>query len=178
MLQEVKSFLELDLKLELSLEKSKITDPRKSPALFLGTEISISNHVYSFKGSKGQRLRSPSQIRMLAPLHRVFLKMISVGFMDGHRMGSPRFLWKNLNKDNIILLYNSVLRGYLNYYSFANNYNHLAASLSHRLKTSCAKLLAAKYTLGNTTKVLNKYGTDLKGADRIGFFRPPLQLKP
>jgi len=92
MLRDVDNYLKQVLKLELSLEKTKITDPRTEPALFLGTEIAISNHVYSCKGEHGQHLRAPSQIRMLAPLHRVYRKLISAGFMDGDNKGIPRFL--------------------------------------------------------------------------------------
>lgn len=129
LLLDIKDFLKRELKLELSMEKTKITNPRIKPALFLGTEISISRHVYSRKGKHGQFLRVPSQIRLLAPIQRIYEKMINVGFMDGDLKGTPRFLWKDLNKDAIITLYNNVLRGYLNYYSFTNNYNHLASSL-------------------------------------------------
>jgi hypothetical protein len=92
LLHDVKAFLKQDLKLELSLEKTKITDPRTEPALFLGTEIAKSHHVYSHKGERGQHLRAPSQIRMLAPLRRVYKKLIDAGFMDGNNKGIPRFL--------------------------------------------------------------------------------------
>jgi hypothetical protein len=37
------------------------------------------------------------------------------------------------------------------------------------LKTSCAKLLAAKFKLETQSKVFAKYGSNLKGDDRIGF---------
>lgn len=93
-------------------------------------------------------------------------------------MGTPRFLWKNLEKDAIIGLYNSVLRGYLNYYSFAHNYNHLAASLTHILKSSCAKLLAAKFTLRTRSKVIKKFGQDLQGDGKVAFLKPSLKLNP
>jgi nicotine oxidoreductase len=75
-------------------------------------------------------------------------------------------------------MYNSVLRGYLNYYSFANNYNHLAASLTFLLKESCAKLLAAKFNLRTMARVFKKYGSDLKGRDNHAFYEPDLKLKP
>lgn len=175
--EEVKNFLEHDLKLELSLEKTQITVPREEPALFLGTKISISSHTYSRKGRRGQHLRSVSQIRMLAPIHRIYKKLRTVGFIGDGNKGIPRFLWKDLNKDTIVVLYNSVLRGYLNYYSFTHNYNHLAASLTHLLKGSCMKLLAAKFELQTCSKVMKKYGTDLKGEDKAAFLNPPLKLK-
>nr|YP_010833255.1 hypothetical protein QLP03_mgp066 [Agaricus bitorquis]WFG54002.1 hypothetical protein [Agaricus bitorquis] len=176
LLHAIKDFLKEDLKLDLSLGKTKITRPRDA-ALFLGTEISNSNHVYAHRGKQGQYLRAPSQIRMIAPLHRIYKKLTEAGFMNGKHEGTPRFLWKDLSKDTIITLYNSVLRGYLNYYSFAHNYNNrTAASLTHILKVSCAKLLGAKLSLGSTSKVFKKFGSNLTGNDKAAFLNPSLKL--
>lgn len=75
-------------------------------------------------------------------------------------------------------MYNSVLRGYLNYYSFTHNYNKVASSLTHLLRESCARLLAAKFTLRNRARVFKKYGQDLRGKDKAGFLKPDLKLKP
>ena len=65
------------------------------------------------------------------------------------------------NHDQIIALYNSVFRGFLNYYSFVHNYSRLVSCLNFFLKQSCAKLLAAKYSLNNRAKVFKKYGPNL-----------------
>ena len=58
-------------------------------------------------------------------------------------------------------MYNSVLRGYLNYYKFADNYGKLVSTLVIVLKSSCAKLLAAKYSLGTMAKTYKKFGHQL-----------------
>lgn len=55
-------------------------------------------------------------------------------------------------------MYNSVLRGYLNYYKFAHNYGKLVSTLVLFLKASCAKLLAAKYSLDTMFKAYRKFG--------------------
>jgi len=168
LLHEVKAFLKQELELDLSMEKTKITDPTENPALFLGTEISISHHVYSAKGKYGQHLRVASQIRLIAPMNRIYKKLSAAGLMNlTSGKGTPRFLWLHLNKDAIITMYNSVLRGYLNYYSFAHNYNRVASSLTHLLRESCTRLLAAKFTLRNRARVIKKYGRDLKGGGTI-----------
>lgn len=73
------------------------------------------------------------------------------------------------SKDEIILLYNSVCRGITNYYRFAHNFNELSSWTHFILKSSCAKLLAAKLTLGNQKKVFEKFGSNLKGEDKHGF---------
>lgn len=93
MLQSIRTMLGNSLKLDLSIEKSKITSPRVEPALFLGTLISISSHVGSTKGKNHQRLRVVSQLRMLAPLDRVFNKLVIAGFMSAkYKSGIPKFI--------------------------------------------------------------------------------------
>lgn len=176
-LELIRTLLEDKLKLNLSLTKSKITNPITQPALFLGTLISLSNYVYSTKGKHHQRIRATSQLRLLAPMERIYKKLITAGFMSSkYKSGTPRFLWYANDKETIIKLYNSVLRGYLNYYSFTNNYPKLASSLEFIMKNSCAKLLAAKYKLKSVNKVLSKYGIDLKGKDKTAFVKPSYKI--
>lgn len=80
-----------------------------------------------------------------------------------------------MTHEQIINRYNAVFKGMLNYYSFAHNYGRFAATLEYILKGSCAKLLAAKYSLKTQLKVMNKYGRDLrdpqsgKGFDKIKY---------
>lgn len=177
LLESIQTFLSDNLKLNLSMAKSKITNPRINPALFLGTQINMSNHVYSAKGLHHQRLRAVSQLRLLAPMDRIYDKLITAGFMSAkYKTGIPKFLWYANDKDTIIKLYNGVLRGYLNYYSFTNNYPKLASSLEFIMKTSCAKLLAAKFKLKSVNNVISKFGDDLKGKSKIAFFKPSYRI--
>jgi hypothetical protein len=53
----------------------------------------------------------------------------------------------------------------------------MAASLAHILKGSCTRLLAAKFTLRTSGKVIKKFGSDLKGDGNTAFYNPPLSLK-
>lgn len=172
-LKLIRGFLKDKLMLDLSPDKTLVTRPNKETALFLGTQIRISNHTYFNRGKNGQRIKSVSQLILTAPLERVYNKLETAGFWDKEQRRSiPRLLWYHQKKDAIIVLYNSVLRGYLNYYSFVSNYGQLAASLEWILKSSCAQLLAAKLKLGSSLKVLRKYGQDLKGEDNVSFFKP------
>lgn len=93
MLQSIREMLSKSLKLDLSVEKSKLTNPRIDPALFLGTHISISRHIGSTKGKYNQRLRVVSQLRMSAPMDRIFKKLIATGFMSAqYKSGIPKFI--------------------------------------------------------------------------------------
>lgn len=58
-------------------------------------------------------------------------------------------------------MYNSVFRGFLNYYKFAHNYSRLTSTLVWILKQSCAKLLTAKFKLGTMKKTYDKFGPQL-----------------
>ena len=61
----------------------------------------------------------------------------------------------------IIHLYNSVYKNYINFYTFSvypRNYSRLMSCLNYYLKQSCAKLLARKYNLSSRAKVYKKFG--------------------
>lgn len=74
-------------------------------------------------------------------------------------------------KDSIILLYNSVYRGIINYYRFADNFNDLSSKIHYVLKESCARLLASKYNKNSQAKVYTEFGKNLKGSDKHGFIK-------
>lgn len=78
----------------------------------------------------------------------------------------------------IIGLYNSVVRGYLNYYSFVHNYGTLTSRLMFILKSSCCKLIAAKFKLKTMANVYKKFGKNLTApvikekAKALSFIKP------
>lgn len=92
-LNRIKIFLKDDLKLDLSDTKTLITNPRKEAALFLGTHITMSDHVKHNRGLHGQGIKSVSQIVMSAPLDRIFKKLREAKFIDiASKKSLPRFL--------------------------------------------------------------------------------------
>lgn len=72
--------------------------------------------------------------------------------------------------NEIIFLYNNVIRQFSSYYSHVNNYNKYIRTLTLILKRSCAKLLAAKFTLKTQSQVYKKFGPLLKSPDGSTFF--------
>jgi group II intron reverse transcriptase/maturase len=173
----ISNFLETELKLNLNKEKTLITHWQKDKVLFLGTLIGKARTRTFSKISRGQPIRNALKLRFEAPIDRITKKLTSASFIKNGR-SSPKFLWMANSKDQIITLYNSVLRGYLNYYSFVHNYAKMAGWVYMNLKFSCAKLLAAKYTLVSQSKVYKKFGKNLKGSDRIGFMKITYKVKP
>lgn len=93
MLNQIKTFLKEDLKLDLSDTKTLITNPRKDAALFLGTLITMSDHVTYNKGKHGQRIKAVSQIVLSAPLDRIKRKLSEAPFLNKTGdVSLPRFL--------------------------------------------------------------------------------------
>jgi len=73
------------------------------------------------------------------------------------------------SKDAIILLYNSVYRGIMQYYRFADNFNDLSSKVHYILKNSCARLLTAKFKANSQGAIYAEFGKNLKGADKHSF---------
>ncbi|KAI1818943.1 type II intron maturase-domain-containing protein [Xylaria intraflava] len=126
----VKDFLN-GLGLTLSEEKTLITNTRTDRAKFLGTYIkrsatSLGPSERVFK-SNGSRTRIPSgNIIMTAPVSGLISKLEEAGFF---KKGKPKAITKFLVlpiKD-LIIRYNAVLNGVLNYYSFVDNRYKLGA---------------------------------------------------
>jgi nicotine oxidoreductase len=81
-----------------------------------------------------------------------------------------------MDHDQIIHQYNSVMRGYLNYYSFVHNYGRLASFVEFILKQSCSKLLATKFTLKTMAQVYKKFGGKMTGPKGINLFKPSYKI--
>jgi len=167
--ERVRCFLEENLKLVLSDEKSLITHFSKTPITFLGTLI---------KGNweKEKRIKLVRKLGVLrkvritgcpvlkAPIKDLFLKATVNGFFK-QKAGKfvPTKVGRLINLDHadILRYYNSVIQGILNFYSFANNRKSLG-SLVHGLKFSCARTLALKYKLRFASKTFSRFGGKLK----------------
>jgi hypothetical protein len=79
-------------------------------------------------------------------------------------------------KDAIIVLYNSVYRGIINYYRFVDNFNDLSAKVHYILKNSCAKLLTAKFKAKSQSNIYKAYGKEMKGKGKHAFVKITLGI--
>jgi group II intron reverse transcriptase/maturase len=165
----VKGFLKAELKLNLSDEKTLITHFSKTPITFLG--ILIKGNWETEKRRKlvkregvTRKIRLTGRTVLMAPIKDLFLKATVDGFFKRkHGKFIPTKVgWLiNLDHADILKYYNSVSKGILNFYSFANNRKSLG-SLVHGLKFSCARTLALKYKLRFASKVFRRFGGRLK----------------
>lgn len=163
--------------LKINKDKTKITNLITDKVMFLGTYIFRSRHKRISKINMNVSRRLDLGIQMEAPLKRVRDILTSAGFIKKGQP-HPKFIWMSLNKNQIIHLYNSVYKGILNYYSFSHNITQLQSLLSITLKSSCAKLLAAKFTLNTRSQVFNKFGVWLDKEGKVGFCHPKVKLDP
>lgn len=60
----------------------------------------------------------------------------------------------------------------MNYYSFVHNYGSISGHIHNILRSSCAKLLAAKFSQHSQKKIFEVYGKNMKGKDNIAFVEP------
>jgi len=113
---------------------------------------------------KGVIQRQSLKVRIILPKNDILKKLTSNGFIvDGKP--HPRFVLMHKTHEQILISYNSILRGILNYYSMIHNYSEIATYTHYNLFYSCSKLLAAKFTLNSTAKVIKKFGKDLSYID-------------
>lgn len=175
-----KEFLEKTLKLTLNDKKTIVTSIQKNKVIFLGAHISLKQfNVLSRivkNGKKSYKQRKGIYIRLEAPIKRIWQKLSEAGYHKGFKPISKNILIPN-TKEQIIDHYNSVLRGYLNYYSFAANYGNLVSIIRYILWKSCALTLAIKYKLKRIAKVIKKFGKNLKGNSNIGFMDVNYKIK-
>lgn len=164
--QEVAVFMADTLKLTLSLEKTHIRHAKTEEAFFLGTRVKIgsdSPRVRAVRaGTTGVTVRRRTAgwtPKLLAPVQKLVTKLHSKDFCDAEGTPMSKRAWIPLDDQQIIEQYNGVLRGLLNFYSFADNYSRLNR-IQYILQFSAAKTLAAKHR-SSVRKIFRKHGRRL-----------------
>jgi len=145
--EEVGEFLKTELKLELSAEKTLITHATKR-VRFLGYDIkrwpgkrAKREHSQAY----GTRIRKGAshQLALLIPRDKVQKFAKTYGSIDtwrgNHRNGLVRF-----SELEIMMIYNSEVRGFLNYYSLADNLSAVGARILWLTTGSFFRTLAKK----------------------------------
>lgn len=170
---KIEEFLINDLKLVLSPEKTSITHFSKTSIFFLGTFIKGTwekdKRIITIKKKDRfpTKVKMTSRVILKAPIEKILEKATLNGFFKKrHGKFIPTYVGRciNLDHQDILRYYNSVIRGVLNYYSFANNRKSLG-SFVHGLKLSCARTLALKYKLRRASQAYRRFGNKLKSPD-------------
>lgn len=156
---ELASFLKDELKLTLSEEKTLITHS-SNKALFLGYHVSVRRDqtIKPNAQGHGQRLLN-NKVELTVPFERIEKFMFERGiirqtkaktFHPIHRKG-----WLYLPDYVIVERYNAELRGVLNYYNLAVDYNHLGY-FRYLMEYSCLSTLAGKHN-SSISKIVKNY---------------------
>lgn len=176
----ITNFLTNELNLELSQEKTLITNT-KNTARFLGYDITISRSNRIETKSNGVKSRTNyMKVHLIMPREvwvNKLLKLNALKINEGHKWESihRRYLVNNDDLE-IISKYNAEIRGLYNYYKLANNVSKLK-EFGHIMKYSFLKTMGNKYKK-SVKKMYEKYrvGNDLgvryetKNGTKIRFF--------
>jgi group II intron reverse transcriptase/maturase len=156
---ELAEYLQSELKLTLSDEKTLITHSAEK-VRFLGYDISVRRNQEVRTDASGRKLRSKNgTVELAVPLEKIEHFMFDKGiiaqtaskkFHPVHRSG-----WLFLPDFEIVERYNSEIRGILNYYQLAANYNKLNY-FCYLMEYSCLATLAGKYS-STISKMRDKY---------------------
>lgn len=163
--EDIKNFLLDKLKLELSDEKTLITNGHDR-AKFLGYEVTIRKTNKTRKNKKGIAIRSlDHKTVLLLPFEVMRDKLIGYKAMKIIReRGKEK--WESTSRPylrsnddlEILTRYNSEIRGIYNYYCLANNVNILH-DFYYIMKESMYKTFSSKYE-STVRKIVNKYTKD------------------
>lgn len=168
----LRTFLADQLKLELSMQKTKITHARSELAHFLGTDIRITPlELRPVRTSirSGETLISKAGTRpqLLCPINKLVDKLVARGMA---KPGGVPTRWGRMihfETHQIVKHYWTIWLGISNYYSFVNNTGSLGR-IFYILKYSCVLTLAAKLKLGTKAKVFKRFGKEIAILDANG----------
>ncbi|HDR3888976.1 TPA: group II intron reverse transcriptase/maturase [Bacillus cereus] len=157
--QKIKDFLETQLKLELSDEKTLITHSSKY-AKFLSYNICVGNNDKTYKNSKGIAIRNARRnIRLMMPKEtlRNFISENKLVEDINAKVWKPihRNQYLRLSDLEIVNIYNAEIRGMYNYFRLAENVTHKMWQLRYVMEYSCLKTLAGKHQ-SSVHKMINK----------------------
>jgi group II intron reverse transcriptase/maturase len=149
--EDIKTFLNENLKLELSDEKTLITNAKK-PAKFLGYDVFVRKSDDTKKDKHGRAVRCFGDkvvLYVTAEVMRKKLlsyKAVKLVTPNSKEVWKPRsrYYMKDLDDLEIISQVNSEIRGFYNYYSIANNSSFIQ-SFSYIMEYSMYKTYALKY---------------------------------
>ena len=100
-----------------------------------------------------------------ADLKHIYIKLRKNGIIKKNKMKVETKKSVLLNEDyRIILLFSSIAKGILNYFSCCDNFSKVKSIISYFVRLSLAATLMQKHKMSSTHKVFKKYGEDISVA--------------
>ena len=153
------NYLKSELKLELSLEKTLVTNSKKK-VRFLGYDLTVQRSSAIKKDKNGIPRRSYNGgVKIYVPHKKWVNSLVEKGALKIRPDGRWKILQRNtlLRLDDLEILstYNAEIRGLYNYYCIANNVSVLN-KFKYVMEYSMYKTFASKYRKSKG-KIINKY---------------------
>ena len=174
----IRDYLQTELGLQLSGEKTLITHATTEAARFLGYEISVQRAddlwTTDSKGRKGRHVNG--KVRLGIP-RDVIEARCRRHMRNGKPIHRPELI--DSSDYDIVRGYQQVYRGIVGYYALAHNLGRLA-KLRWVTETSLGKTLAAKHKL-SLQRVFDRYKTSARlpeGTYKVVEVRVPREGKP
>ena len=163
--EQVRVFLENELKLIMSEEKTHVTHSSEK-VRYLGYDIRVSRSQDTKRTKKGLQRVWYGKVQLYMPREKWIAKLRDYGAFKIKKDEAGKEIWKpihrgalmHLDEVAIISKYNSEIRGLYNYYRMAINGCNLAKFHFIR-RGSCLKTLASKYN-SSVMKMYKKYKSD------------------
>jgi retron-type reverse transcriptase len=161
--QECKLFLKDVLKIELS-EENNLRD-------FLGVDFNKPYTKQAPMVTRSDRMiksrMNQVEINFYMPVKQMLKTLQERGFIKFSPNVKDKYIsnaitkWIFLDHRSIIIRYNAVINGLLQYYGFVNNKYAFHTIINYFIKHSCAKTLARKYRLTSRATAFKKFGGSL-----------------
>ena len=157
---KVKDFLKNQLKIELSLEKTKITHISKGIE-FLGYIFSR-RQIFIKQQYRNKIVTRKMTITILdVNMKKVVSRLANANFCDASGKPTPAFRLLRLPQLNTNTKANYILRGLSEWWSIAGNRKDAIARAAYIIRYSIAKVYAAKFKLKTVAAVFKIGGNDL-----------------
>ena len=155
-------FLSEQLHLELSPDKTKVTNIRSEVFLYLGYHMKIAtNKSTTPTGKLTYRRTTGHLLKLMVPVQRLINRLKLKGMSNGEGNSISMAAWTVQEDWHIVNAYNAFIRGLMNYYSMTD-YPNAMRRVYHLLRMSCAKTLSHRHKMGSVAKSFKKYGKNLK----------------
>jgi hypothetical protein len=172
MKNKIQNWIEENLKLQLSLDKTKITDVQKEPALFLGFRIS-NNQKATYITRRAIQVKSTGEYKRIKQRaarglfididhDRVKQRLVLKQILTNEKTSKPRhkIIYIVLKENEIISRYRMHMEGLFQYYWTNITFKSALSRYHYYLYYSCVKTLAARQK-SSLRKIMSKYTRNL-----------------
>ena len=150
----IDEFIRNVLKMKLSSEKTLITKFSSGKVRFLGYFIKIGSVSTTSLNKNSTKKRTVGHNpRLFAPSRELVLKLYENNFCTHKGRGVRKKGWIYLPDEILVQRYNSIIRGYRNYYAPADNFRTTMSRIEYILLFSCAHTLASKHRTRVSTQI-------------------------